>query len=128
MKGDEKAEQLSPPTPEDLKPRQPPDGRIAVAEANVAGLRAAIEVFEVDNGRYPTTAEGLAALIQQPPNAPNWHGPYITVAKGVDLNDPWGNAFVYACPGAANKNGFDLTSAGPDGKPGTADDIGNPKR
>jgi general secretion pathway protein G len=69
----------------------------------------------------------LAALIQQPPNTPNWHGPYIEVTNAAALKDPWGNAFVYAYPGAINKGGFDLTSAGPDGKPGSADDIGNPK-
>ena len=101
------------PTAERAKP--------AAARADIIQLRVALDVFEVDMGRYPTTQEGLSALLAPPPGSKNWKGPYL---KGA-AKDPWGHPYVYRCPGTHNPNGFDLHSFGPDGKEGGGDDIDN---
>lgn len=62
-------------------------------------------------------------LLVQPRNANNWHGPYLDPAE-IPV-DPWGNPYLYAYPGKHNPTGYDLWLAGPDGKSGTDDDIGN---
>jgi general secretion pathway protein G len=98
-----------------------PQARIAAARTDIANLSTALDMFQVDCGRYPTMAEGLQALLAPPPGLKGWGGPYL---KNLP-NDPWGNAYLYACPGARNVKGFDLSSLGPDGKEGSGDDIGN---
>jgi len=95
--------------------------RVTAAQTDIAMLETALDLFETDNGRYPTTQEGLQVLLTKPGSAPDWRGPYIK--KGMP-SDPWGNAYIYACPGANNPDGFDLSSLGPDGKQG-GDDINN---
>ncbi len=93
--------------------------RIVKANADVnGGIPTALGLFEVDNGGFP---KGLRDLIQQPGDARNWRGPYL----GKPPVDPWGNAYLYCYPGKHNQNYFDLSSAGPDGKEGTEDDISN---
>ena len=82
------------------------------------GVKSAIDSFRVDNGYYP---KNLEDLVQKPTEAQNWHGPYL---EKIPV-DPWGDKFFYDCPGKHNTNGYDLSSAGPDGKAGTGDDIGN---
>ena len=94
--------------------------RITAAKTDISMLETALDTFEVDNGRYPSTEEGLQALLTQPANAPNWKNPYI---KRPPL-DPWGNQYVYRYPGTNNANGYDLASLGPDGREG-GDDITN---
>jgi len=91
------------------------------AKLDVRTLETAIDAFDVDLGRYPTNVEGLKALLVQPPDLKEWHGPYF---KGK-TTDPWGRPYVYRHPGRHNPNGFDLYSLGPDGQEGTSDDIGN---
>jgi general secretion pathway protein G len=88
-----------------------------------SNIRVALGMFETDCGRYPTTAEGLAALVNQPQNAPNWQGPYFE--NSIMPKDPWGNPYIYECPGQHNIKGYDLSSCGPDGQPGGGDDIDN---
>jgi general secretion pathway protein G len=96
--------------------------QIAAARTDIATLETALDVFEVDCGRYPTTEEGLAALITPPMGLQNqWRGPYIK--RGVP-NDPWGNPYIYRAPGMHNTSGYDLYSMGPDGREGN-DDITN---
>ena len=97
------------------------DARITAATTDISTLETVLEAYEVDNGQYPTTDEGLAALVQQPTSATNWNGPYI---KRGALDDPWKNQYVYRNPGTNNPNGFDLYSLGPDGREG-GDDITN---
>jgi general secretion pathway protein G len=82
------------------------------------GIKTALDSYEVDNGYYP---KSLQDLLQQPSGATNWHGPYL---PGPPV-DPWGHKYIYEYPGKHNTNGYDLSSAGPDGKPGTGDDIGS---
>jgi len=100
----------------------PVSAKIPQAITDISALGVALGAFKADNGRYPTTAEGLAALSTAPSGLPNWKGPYIYRPAG---NDPWGNPYVYVCPGKHNPDSYDLHSFGPDGKDGTADDIDN---
>lgn len=92
--------------------------RITAAKTQIASIETALDAFEVDNGFYPPSLDGL---VSQPSNATNWHGPYL---KNIPT-DPWNNAYVYEFPGKHNTNGPDLYSNGPDQRPGTDDDINN---
>ncbi len=96
--------------------------RITAARTDIANLEVALDAFEIDTGRYPTTEEGLGALLEQPTDVREWHGPYIK--RGVP-SDPWGNLYVYRAPGQHNTSGYDLHSFGPDGQDGGGDDIDN---
>jgi general secretion pathway protein G len=98
--------------------------KIIAAQTQIADLGTALDAFEIGVGRYPTTVEGLLALIQQPTSeATEWQGPYLN-KNNVPL-DPWGNEYQYRCPGQYNPDGYDLYSYGPDGKQGGDDDISN---
>jgi len=100
----------------------------AAALAQISSLKTALGSFEIDHGRFPTTAEGLKALVERPANLPassEWSS-YMSEANIP--TDPWQNEYVYRCPGTVNTQGYDLFSPGPDGKPGTDDDIGNTTR
>lgn len=100
--------------------------RVAAAQADIeANLSTALDLYELDNGRYPTTEQGLKALITKPNSSPvpqNWSGPYLK-KKRVPI-DPWKNEYVYVSPGAHNTSSFDLSSYGPDGIQ-SDDDITN---
>jgi general secretion pathway protein G len=85
------------------------------AQADLATLKQALTAFDIDNGRYPTTSEGLSALITKPPDLPNWQK---TLDKNTLPMDPWGRPYIYRCPGN-NGNDFDLLSGGPDGQEGS---------
>lgn len=80
--------------------------------------------YKMAMGDYPSTQEGLQALISPPSNkADKWRGPYLDPAK-IPL-DPWGEPYHYAYPGTHNKDSYDIWSSGPDHQNGTEDDIGN---
>ncbi len=101
------------------------DARKAAAVADMNNMRTALSMYEVDNGKYPTSDQGLQALLQKPGGAPepkNWKGPYLQNMTEVP-KDPWGNPYLFLSPGNKNPTGFDLFSAGSDGAPGTADDV-----
>ncbi|MCK5393508.1 MAG: type II secretion system major pseudopilin GspG [Candidatus Omnitrophica bacterium] len=94
--------------------------RISVAKTDViSNIASALDLYELDNGRYPSTSQGLEALLTKPSGTMNWNGPYI---KKVPL-DPWGNLYQYSYPGSAGKD-YDLSSLGPNGVEGD-DDISN---
>jgi len=95
------------------------EARLARARADISGqLSLALDLFEQDVGRYPTTEEGLSALVTDP-GAPGWKGPYLKT--GLKL-DPWDTPYVYA--GDTSETGlYSLSSAGPDRQIGTEDDI-----
>jgi general secretion pathway protein G len=97
--------------------------RITAVQTQIATFATALDAFEVDNGYYPRGKDGLADLITAPRDAQNWKGPYLR-GDTVPL-DPWGNAYVYECPGRYNTSGYDLMSLGPDGREGGDDDITN---
>lgn len=89
-------------------------------------LKTSLVRYRIDLGDYPTTSEGIAALITAPSGkAERWRGPYIDVPGGKVPTDPWGEPYRYRYPGTKNKGGFDLYSVGPDKNDGSEDDIGN---
>jgi general secretion pathway protein G len=103
--------------------RRSQQARITGARAEIANLELSLDMFEIDVGRYPTTEEGLIALIEEPSGVNDWGGSYLK-SKDVPL-DPWGGEYAYRCPGQHNTEGYDLHSYGPDGQDGGGDDIDN---
>ena len=103
------------------------EAKIAAASADVqSNIAGALDLYEADNGAYPTTEQGLAALLTQPSTPPlpkRWHGPYIKKKGG--LKDPWGNPYVYRSPGTLNTGDYDLYSLGPSGSDNAVDNITN---
>ena len=95
--------------------------RTTAAKTAISNIETALDAFEIDNGRYPSSEEGLGALVGAPPGLMDWRGPYI---KGNIPTDPWGRPFVYNQPGRNNASGFDLYSLGADGREGN-DDVTN---
>ena len=84
------------------------------AKLQIADLGAALDIFYLDNSRYPNTQESLNALVQKPTGFDNWNGPYLKKKKVP--KDPWGNDYQYQSPG---QNGeYDLYSYGADNQPG----------
>lgn len=103
---------------------RPDRARVTVAETDIRAISSALELYRLDNRSYPTTAQGLAALVERPvsaPAPPNWaEGGYLTDLPA----DPWGNEYIYISPG--RDGAYDLMSLGADGEPGgegTAADI-----
>ncbi len=86
---------------------------VKVARAQLEGLVKALDIYRLENGHYPSTEQGLQALVVAPGDAPRWDGPYLQ--KGVPA-DPWGRQYIYRAPG---ENGdYDLLSLGKNGQPG----------
>jgi general secretion pathway protein G len=97
------------------------DAKIAAAKADLATLSSSLQNFRLDNDRYPTSEEGLAALSNPPASgATNWKGPYIQKPITVD---PWGHDYVYQCPGNNGNDSFQVESYGSDGTPGGEGDA-----
>jgi general secretion pathway protein G len=90
------------------------------------GLNMPLTRYRIDLGSYPSTSEGLAALVTPPTSgAERWRGPYLQAPGGKFPTDPWGEPYQYRYPGVKNTGGFDVFSKGPDKLAETADDIGN---
>ncbi|KPK98776.1 MAG: hypothetical protein AMJ95_02530 [Omnitrophica WOR_2 bacterium SM23_72] len=95
--------------------------RVSAAIADVrANMATALKLYELDNGYYPTTEEGLDALLTNPSSAKNWNGPYLE-RKPLD---PWGREYKYKCPGDHRRSDYDLYSLGKDGVE-SEDDVTN---
>jgi len=88
--------------------------QITVAKAQIDGLEKALDQYRLDTGHYPTTEQGLAALVHQPGGETRWAGPYLK--KDVPM-DPWGNPYHYGAPGSDGRD-IDIISYGKDGAPG----------
>jgi general secretion pathway protein G len=86
---------------------------IKVAQAQIVAFEKALDTYRLDIGRYPSTEQGLNALMQRPQNEPKWNGPYLQ--KAIPL-DPWGKPYQYKSPGERGE--FDIWSFGKDGQPG----------
>ena len=97
------------------------ESRTKTAKLQIESFGSALDLFFLDAGRYPTTAEGLTALGQRPTGMEVWNGPYVKGGKVPP--DPWGHPYIYVCPGKHNPNSYDIISMGPDGQEGTDDDI-----
>ncbi|HYE00371.1 MAG TPA: type II secretion system major pseudopilin GspG [Alphaproteobacteria bacterium] len=94
-----------------------------VAKIEIETIRAGLDLFRIDMGRYPAAAEGVAALVKAPAGGSRWRGPYLK--NGEPPRDPWGNPYVYEQ--RAGDPPFRLYSLGADGRPGgegEAADIG----
>lgn len=89
--------------------------------ADIASFKSALSAFEVDNSRFPTSEEGLSALVTAPPDlSATWKpGGYLQSLP----NDKWGNAYIYRFPGTINTQSYDIVSVGKDGQENTEDDI-----
>lgn len=91
---------------------------VTVAKAQMEAFDKSLDTFRLDVGRYPSTEEGMAALMAAPPTAAlKWNGPYLKKSLPAD---PWGNPYQYRSPGA--KGDYELLSLGKDGQPGGTGD------
>ena len=88
--------------------------RTKAAKVQVQSLATALELYKLDNGRYPTTFEGLKALVEAPQGITSWNGPYL--AKMETPIDPWGRPFTYRSPGKHAP--YEIISLGADNQPG----------
>lgn len=89
--------------------------KTGAANIQIDNLSTALDIYRLETGRYPTTAEGLEALIRKPDGAARWNGPYIDKPEG--LLDPWGNPYRYRFPPQQGLE-FDLFTLGADNAPG----------
>lgn len=90
------------------------ESKSKTARVQIEDLAAAMDMYRLDTGRYPTTEQGLEALVEQPGDAKNWNGPYLR--KNKIPKDPWNNDYHYASPGEHGK--FDIYSLGLDEQQG----------
>ncbi len=92
------------------------ESKVKVARIQIESFSAALDLFYLDNGRYPSSSEGLPALVQRPANSASWTGPYLK--SGSVPTDPWGRPYVYRSPG--NHSPYEIASNGPSGEPSSA--------
>lgn len=96
---------------------RPDEARVTVATTDIRSIGSALELYRLDNRDYPTTSQGLAALVERPispPEPPNWvEGGYLETLP----RDPWGNDYIYLSPGR-DGSGYELVSLGADGQVG----------
>ena len=91
---------------------------ITAARAQLDALDKALQSYRIDSGRFPSTSQGLRALVARPADEPRWRGPYL---QGDVPLDPWGVPYQYRTPGNAGRD-YDLSSFGRDRAPGGSDD------
>lgn len=94
------------------------------ATSDIATISNVLDTYYMQNNDYPSTDQGLKALMEKPSSNPvpkNWNGPYL---KKIPM-DPWGIEYKYKCPGEHNPDEYDIWSLGKDGVENTADDIAN---
>lgn len=84
------------------------------AQIQVERLATTLDLYRLEVGRYPSDIEGLQALVERPPNAETWNGPYLNNQDAI--NDPWGRPYIYASPG--QRGDYDLMTLGADGQEG----------
>jgi len=98
------------------------ESKVKAAKIQLQSFSSALDLFNLDAGRYPSAAEGLAALVRRTPGVGAWNGPYL---RGGDVpNDPWNHPYIYRAPG--QRGAYDIVSFGSDGQEGgsgTATDI-----
>jgi general secretion pathway protein G len=90
------------------------ESKVKAAKIQIESLSSALDLYALDTGRYPSSSEGLGALMQPPGNTASWNGPYL---KGAIVpKDPWGNSYIYRSPGQHGT--YDILSYGADGQEG----------
>lgn len=92
----------------------------AKAKSDLRSVKSALDIYRMDNFQYPTTAEGLEALVSKPASAGDGYKPSLDKIP----KDPWGREYKYRNPSTKSNKGIDVYSTGKDGQPNTADDIG----
>jgi len=100
---------------------------IKAAQAQIGMFKTPLEAYQMDINQYPSTSQGLAALLQAPADLPNptkW-GPSAYLDSNQVPVDPWDQPYQFMSPGNWNPDGYDIWSLGPDGQDGTDDDIGS---
>ena len=98
--------------------RQLGSAKEKIAHQSIERLASVLDIYKLDVGSYPTTEQGLQALLVRPDGVDHWSGPYL---KGDALpQDPWGHPFLYRMPSERSGHEYDLYSLGPSGKPGGA--------
>ena len=90
--------------------------RNSVTKQSIARIGGILDLYKLDAGSYPTTEQGLAALVTAPDQAVNWNGPYL---KGQVPNDPWGHPYTYREPSMRADHDYDLCSNGADNSAST---------
>jgi general secretion pathway protein G len=93
------------------------ESKVKTARIQIESFSAALDLYYLDNGRYPSANEGLSALVQRPGAIETWNGPYLK--SGAVPNDPWGHAYVYKMPG--DHSAYEIVSYGPKGEEGSLD-------
>jgi general secretion pathway protein G len=93
------------------------DAKKDLAIVSMGSLKNSLDMYRLRNSRYPTTEEGLQALVEQPATAKNWGGPFVEPSQ---INDPWGQPYRYESSGPKN---FKIISVGADGTEGNEDDV-----
>jgi general secretion pathway protein G len=96
--------------------RQLGSAKHKIAQQSIERLAGILDLYRLDVGAYPSTAQGLDALSENAGNVPGWNGPYIKDPSGIV--DPWGRPFQYRSPSDRSGHDFDIESLGADGKPG----------
>ncbi len=90
------------------------ESKVKAAKIQIQSFESALDLFNLDAGRYPSTAEGLTALVRRTPGLAAWNGPYL---RGGNVpNDPWNNPYIYRAPG--EHGAYDIVSYGSDGQEG----------
>ncbi len=92
------------------------ESKVKTARIQIESFSSALDLFYLDNGRYPTSSEGLPALVQRPANSLAWNGPYLKTTSVPA--DPWGRPYKYRSPG--DHAPYEISSAGPGGESGSA--------
>jgi general secretion pathway protein G len=96
--------------------RQLGSAKHKIAEQSIARIVGILDIYRLDVGTYPTTEQGLQALVTKPSGVSGWNGPYVKDESG--LKDPWGRPYEYRSPSQRPGHPFDIISLGADGKPG----------
>lgn len=101
--------------------RQLGNARVSVARQSIERVVSVLDLYKLDIGNYPSSDQGLRALVERPTNVSNWNGPYL---KGNVPQDPWNHAYIYRDPSSRSGHDFDLCSEGPSAN-GGSDEICN---
>lgn len=96
--------------------RQLGSAKHKIAEQAIARLVGILDIYKLDVGNYPTTDQGLNALVTRPSGIAGWNGPYVK--DDAELKDPWGRPYIYRSPSQRPGQSFDIITLGADGKPG----------
>src|SRR5215467_2302222 len=96
--------------------RQLGSAKEKIAHQSIERIAGVLDIYKLDIGTYPTTEQGLMALIERPAGIPRWSGPYLKGEKVPE--DPWGRPFIYHNPSQRVGHEYDLYSLGPTGQPG----------